>query len=200
MTSFVYGDHDQVTVYEINVGRLDPLNPKMLTDDVLGVLIKRCYDQLPEMKKELTHLFNSQFYSKLCEGGGPFVIDAKEAHQRVAKWTKHIDIFSKDFILVPINLNFHWSLGVIVRPRQLLIGAAAEDNLPCILHMDSLGSFHNPFDIAKNLRNYLKMEGTFSHRLAYTLFHVLSLTLLHTFYLFVLFLTPYLFSHALLLH
>ena len=32
------------------------------------------------------------------------------------KWTKNINIFDKDFIIVPINKNAHWFLAVICYP------------------------------------------------------------------------------------
>ena len=38
----------------------------------------------------------------------------------VARWTKNVNLFEKDFILVPVNLDYHWSLTVIVRPGLLL--------------------------------------------------------------------------------
>lgn len=31
-------------------------------------------------------------------------------------WTRHVDIFSKDFIIIPVNQNVHWFLAIICYP------------------------------------------------------------------------------------
>ena len=38
---------------------------------------------------------------------------ADEAYARVRKWTARVDLFSKDFIVVPVNQSLHWSLVII---------------------------------------------------------------------------------------
>ena len=48
---------------------------------------------------------------------------ADEAHARVRKWTTHVDLFSKDFVVVPINQSLHWSLIIMCnlgKAEQLL--------------------------------------------------------------------------------
>ncbi|KAG7253077.1 hypothetical protein CRUP_015214 [Coryphaenoides rupestris] len=37
-------------------------------------------------------------------------------HQRVKTWTRHVDIFQKDFLFVPVNQEAHWYLVVICFP------------------------------------------------------------------------------------
>ncbi|PVG02593.1 cysteine proteinase [Serendipita vermifera] len=52
------------------------------------------------------HVFNTYFMSKLQEMG------YEEA--RLNKWTKKVDIFSKDLVLIPCNLgNSHWTCAAI---------------------------------------------------------------------------------------
>lgn len=57
------------------------------------------------------HYFNSFFYTKICNQG----------HQGVARWTRRVDVFSKNKLLFPINLgNSHWVTGCInVRHRRI---------------------------------------------------------------------------------
>ena len=43
-------------------------------------------------------------------------INEKSFYDNVRTWTKGVDLFSQDYIIVPINLNGHWSLIVIIRP------------------------------------------------------------------------------------
>jgi len=52
------------------------------------------------------HYFSSFFWSKLTKEG--------YERGRLAKWTKKIDIFSKDIILIPVNhQNAHWTAAAI---------------------------------------------------------------------------------------
>lgn len=55
-------------------------------------------DTLPSI-----HCFNTFFCSTLREQG----------YAKVKRWTKRVDIFSKDLVFVPINKSYHWVLGVI---------------------------------------------------------------------------------------
>uniref|UniRef100_G3PRV9 Ubiquitin-like protease family profile domain-containing protein n=1 Tax=Gasterosteus aculeatus TaxID=69293 RepID=G3PRV9_GASAC len=62
-------------------------------------------------------------------------------HQRVKTWTRHVDIFTKDFLFVPVNQD--------LRPQQ--------PPRPCILVMDSLKlSCHE--NVCRLLRDYLQVE------------------------------------------
>lgn len=48
------------------------------------------------------YVFNTFFYPTLMKFG----------HSRLKRWTKQVDIFSKDFVLVPVHLGMHWCLAV----------------------------------------------------------------------------------------
>ena len=49
-------------------------------------------------------------------------------YEKVKKWTKNVDIFAKEFIIVPINENMHWYLAVIINPGALLNEEKVEVN------------------------------------------------------------------------
>ena len=70
--------------------------------------------KLPEIHKLRTHVFSTFFYKRLTskpkKGRRPHAIEddpklsaAEKRHARVKTWTKNVDIFSKDYIIVPIN-------------------------------------------------------------------------------------------------
>mmetsp|Transcript_14505 Transcript_14505/g.31780 ORF Transcript_14505/g.31780 Transcript_14505/m.31780 type:complete len:211 (+) Transcript_14505:152-784(+) len=61
------------------------------------------------------HSFSCQFFTRLIS---PKKFDV--GHGLVSRWTKNVDLFSRDFILVPINMSLHWSLAVVIRPGALL--------------------------------------------------------------------------------
>uniref|UniRef100_A0A8C7G9R6 SUMO specific peptidase 7b n=1 Tax=Oncorhynchus kisutch TaxID=8019 RepID=A0A8C7G9R6_ONCKI len=42
--------------------------------------------------------------------------DVDRRHQRVRTWTRHVDIFNKDYLFVPVNHKAHWYLVVICFP------------------------------------------------------------------------------------
>jgi len=54
------------------------------------------------------HFHQTNFYTKLAEGVGGYV------YKNVARWTRRVDVFSKDLIIVPIHCHGnHWTLAVI---------------------------------------------------------------------------------------
>ena len=53
------------------------------------------------------HAFNTFFYPKLMKTG----------HASLRRWTKKVDLFAMDIVLIPIHLGMHWCLAV----RNLII-------------------------------------------------------------------------------
>ncbi|SJX60395.1 related to Sentrin-specific protease 1 [Sporisorium reilianum f. sp. reilianum] len=81
------------------------------------------------------HFFNSFFWSNL----------KKRGHDSVKRWTRRIDIFSKDIILFPINVgNAHWVCGAINMRKHRFE------------YYDSLGAFNqSAFEL---MRDYVVAE------------------------------------------
>lgn len=52
--------------------------------------------------------FSTFFFPKLCGGGGVQV----GGHAAVKRWTKAVDLFLYDLILVPLHLGVHWAMAV----------------------------------------------------------------------------------------
>ncbi|XP_032598837.1 uncharacterized protein LOC6557562 isoform X2 [Drosophila grimshawi] len=74
---------------------------------------------IPEALRERTHIFSTFFYKRLTTLTRPTDVKqtaAQKRHARVQKWTKLVDIFDKDFIIVPINEQSHWFLAIICFP------------------------------------------------------------------------------------
>lgn len=40
----------------------------------------------------------------------------KEMYDKVCKWTKNVDVFDMDYILIPIHDAAHWSLAIVCHP------------------------------------------------------------------------------------
>ena len=62
------------------------------------VVLKESVDQF--------YFFNTFFFKTFSKGG----------YDKVKKWTRNVDIFSKKYILIPINDKLHWSLAIICNP------------------------------------------------------------------------------------
>ncbi|GFR76499.1 sentrin-specific protease 7 [Elysia marginata] len=98
---------------------------EFLNDVVIDFYLQYLYkEKLSEANQKRTHIFSSFFYKRLTQRdrhSEKTEEDAKKSlperrHARVKKWTKHVDLFSKDFIIVPINEHSHWYLAVICFP------------------------------------------------------------------------------------
>ncbi|XP_029965403.1 sentrin-specific protease 6 isoform X2 [Salarias fasciatus] len=106
---------------------------EFLNDVIIDFYLK--YLVLEKLKKEdaqRIHIFSSFFYKRLNQRERRTVPDTtnlpiqKRKHNRVKTWTRHVDLFQKDFIFVPINESAHWYLAVICFPG--LEGPVFEQN------------------------------------------------------------------------
>ncbi|KAJ3789207.1 hypothetical protein GGU10DRAFT_305668 [Lentinula aff. detonsa] len=80
----------------------------------------------PELANQV-HIFSSFFYKKLNKK------NLEEGYQSVRRWTSKFDIFSKKFVIVPINENMHWYLAIIYQPDLVLL-PPPERELPNTRH------------------------------------------------------------------
>ncbi|CAL8105381.1 unnamed protein product [Orchesella dallaii] len=77
---------------------------------------------LSDNNKNRTFVFDSFFYTKLTEKGKKRAATdgsqtyGERMHARVERMTKNVDIFEKDFLIVPINQNNHWLIAIICFP------------------------------------------------------------------------------------
>uniref|UniRef100_A0AAV2KCV4 Unconventional myosin-VI n=1 Tax=Knipowitschia caucasica TaxID=637954 RepID=A0AAV2KCV4_KNICA len=97
---------------------------EFLNDVIIDFYLK--YLVLERLKTEdaqRIHVFSSFFYKRLNQRerrhngpeSSPLPLPKKK-HNRVKTWTRHVDLFQKDFIFVPINESAHWYLAVICFP------------------------------------------------------------------------------------
>ncbi|KYN19909.1 PREDICTED: sentrin-specific protease 1-like [Trachymyrmex cornetzi] len=80
------------------------------------------------------HAMNTFFYPKLLSGG----------HSSLKRWTRKVDIFAQDLVVVPIHLDIHWCMSIIDFRNK------------SIVYYDSMGG-SNPKCLA-TLRQYLQDE------------------------------------------
>lgn len=132
-----------------------------LNDTVVHFQSSYLKTQSSESSETSCYIFNSFFFTALHNG--------KELdYERVRKWTKYVDLFSTETVIVPVNANEHWFLLVVLNLPQL--GNAADHqaltlNLrarekPTIIFFDSVkaGREKNGRVFGNILREYLCRE------------------------------------------
>lgn len=100
----------------------------LATDQYLNDVIIDFYLQyvlkeiLTPEQRQKTHVFSSFFYNRLTQStkgsshGDQKLTAAQKRHERVKTWTKNVNLFEKDFIIIPINEQSHWFLAIICYP------------------------------------------------------------------------------------
>ncbi|EDW48941.1 GM11534 [Drosophila sechellia] len=129
---------------------------------------------IPEGQRDGTHIFSTFFYKRLTTDTSPNKKKtpvAQRRHERVKKWTRNVNIFEKDFIIIPFNDQSHWILAIICFPY--LTSSVVNDDVqtpgedipikqPLILIFDSLADSKRNRDMAI-LRDYLNFEYKAKH-------------------------------------
>jgi hypothetical protein len=111
-TDLVY---ERTVVGKSDIERLD--EGQLLNDEIITFYLKYLHKQLEERDAQLAkrvYFFNSFFWEKLKPKRGTVNYDG------VKNWTAKVDLFSFDYIIVPINEHMHWYVAVICNPKELL--------------------------------------------------------------------------------
>lgn len=98
-----------------DVPRLD--EGEFLNDNLIGFGLRYLYDNIGSRNQDLSkrvYMHNSFFFTKLKPGKGRQI-----NYDGVKSWTSRVDLFSYDYIIVPVNENFHWWLAIIFNPGKL---------------------------------------------------------------------------------
>ncbi|NXK29349.1 SENP2 protease, partial [Arenaria interpres] len=88
-----------------------------INDEVINFYLHLVVERNKNEGYPAVHAFSTFFYSKLSAWG----------YKAVRRWTRNVDLFKQDIILVPIHLRLHWTLAVIDVRQKV------------IKHFDSMG-------------------------------------------------------------
>ncbi|KAM4723241.1 sentrin-specific protease 2 [Anableps anableps] len=114
-----------------------------LNDEVMNFYLSLIMERRSgESERLKVYCFSTFFYPKLRGGGGGG--GQAGGHVAVKRWTKAVDLFMFDVILVPLHLGVHWALAVIDLKSKT------------VKSYDSMGRRHD--DICNLLLLYLKEE------------------------------------------
>ena len=105
----------RTTVEWDDLDRLEPDN--FFNDNLIGFYLRYLEERLrkesPNVAKKI-YIFNSYFYASLTNNGR-----GKINYNAVKNWTRNVDLFGYDYIIVPINQTFHWYCAVICNMSAL---------------------------------------------------------------------------------
>lgn len=98
-----------------DIPRLD--DDEFLNDSLINFWLRKLELAHPEREKSV-YFFNTFFFDTLSgknsrDGRKGFSYDA------VKRWTKKVDLFSYDYVLVPVNLSFHWFIAIVCNLRSI---------------------------------------------------------------------------------
>lgn len=130
--------------FRLNISRSDMAtlnNGNWLNDDVinfyLNLIMERSgAEEAKEKAWPRVYAFNTFFYPKLAAGG----------YAAVKRWTRSVDLFSFDILLVPLHCTLHWCL------------AAVDFRKHSIGYYDSLSSKGDRWPYLVRLQDYLEDE------------------------------------------
>ena len=127
---------DAICITLGDIRRLDPTN--YLNDQLVDFKIKHMMNEVYNTRSQSVHAFNCLFFSKLTQE-----ISVKKGYSLVQRWTKNVDIFQKEMVIIPINQSTHWSVLFILFPNLLFVDDNAGSDLN---HENELGkSCNNSF-------------------------------------------------------
>uniref|UniRef100_A0A674BZC6 SUMO specific peptidase 1 n=1 Tax=Salmo trutta TaxID=8032 RepID=A0A674BZC6_SALTR len=122
----------RLTITRKDLQTLSHLN--WLNDEVINFYMNLLVERSKDPSLPTVHTFNTFFFPKLRSAG----------YSAVRRWTKKMDIFSMDVILVPVHLGVHWCLSVVDLRKK------------SITYFDSMGG--NNDEACRILLQYLQQE------------------------------------------
>lgn len=122
----------RLTITRKDLQTLSHLN--WLNDEVINFYMNMLVERSKASHLPSVYTFNTFFYPKLRSSG----------YSTVRRWTKKVDIFSVDIILVPVHLGVHWCLSVVDFRKK------------SVVYFDSMGG--NNDEACRILLKYLEQE------------------------------------------
>ena len=117
----------KTTVEWSDLERLD--EGEFLNDNLIGFYLRYLEQRLEEERPELAkrvYFFNTFFFATLTNAHKG---KKRFNYEGVQKWTRSVDLFTYDYIIVPINEQAHWYLAIICNLPALDHDLALHDDV-----------------------------------------------------------------------
>jgi len=98
----------RTTVQQDDLIRLD--EGEFLNDSIIEFYIRWLWEKL-NVSEQQVYVFSTHFYTTLTRN--------KFNYLAVERWTAKVDIFSRDFTVIPIHQDFHWYLAIVCNLPKL---------------------------------------------------------------------------------
>ena len=125
----------KTTIDWSDLERLD--EGQYLNDNLIGFYLRfleqQAENRSPELLKKI-YFFNTFFFASLTntqKGKKPI------NYEGVQKWTRGIDLFTYDYVVVPINESTHWYVAIICNLAQLIQPPPEDDEIAAPPQSDS---------------------------------------------------------------
>ncbi|XP_057380186.1 sentrin-specific protease 1-like [Daphnia carinata] len=133
-------DDDQVlcNAFNISITRRDIktlADCNWINDQIINFYLSLIVERSQPDERPKVFAFNTLFYPKLMSSG----------YAALERWTKAVDLFQNDVILIPVHSGCHWSLATICPQEKT------------IRYYDSQG--RNDQTCLNNLKMYIEAEG-----------------------------------------
>jgi len=142
----------RTTVVKDDIPRLD--EGECLNDNIIGFYLRYLFSELeasrPEVAKRL-YFHNSYFYDNLKPTKGRGI-----NYDSVKNWTAKVDLFSYDYIIVPVNEHFHWWVAIICNPGRMDPAAASTSDR----HVDEDDDDSDEISIEMEIRGASNEQGS----------------------------------------
>jgi hypothetical protein len=107
------GGPRRVTVDFVDLERLD--DGEFLNDNVINYALREIEENMDPKHRDQVHFFNTFFYTTLTTKNGKKIFN----YDAVKRWTKSVELLDKRYIVVPINLDYHWFVAIICNVNKL---------------------------------------------------------------------------------
>uniref|UniRef100_A0A1A9WDH3 Ubiquitin-like protease family profile domain-containing protein n=1 Tax=Glossina brevipalpis TaxID=37001 RepID=A0A1A9WDH3_9MUSC len=147
LNAIKFGSPDEILIskFNLNITRQDLrtlCGCEWLNDQIINfymnLLIERSEKESKLNRLPSVYAMNTYFVTRLLQIG----------YDGIKQWTQNMDIFTKDILLIPVNLsNVHWSMAIIHFKNRT------------IKHYDSMGSPNKRIlNVLKQYLNYESMD------------------------------------------
>ena len=102
-----------IRIEYLDIKRLVEGKPSLsFNNNLIDFLMQMVYDEAAPATKDLVTVLPSNWYPQFISQGRN-----EDGHQFIASWTKNVELFNKDFVVLPINNQKHYSLIIVARPK-----------------------------------------------------------------------------------
>ncbi|KAF0684242.1 Aste57867_23768 [Aphanomyces stellatus] len=136
---------DVISITQDDLSRLEPC--EYLNDNLVDFYFKWLLAEHMPQCASYAACLSSHFFTKLRDG-----------FENVSNWHLPGALLEKEMIFVPINRDNHWSLAVILYPKQFTLPEKAQHLQTCIATIDSMGCYHKKKNVVRHLRLFLGLH------------------------------------------